>query len=232
MQRNNFGPNTPDWWKTNFSDSAGPVFSLDINNPGIGFEGLDTISSETKTINGVSMRRDVYGDAATNQIGLILYAFDSGENNYLFIRQGGSVDDFDRAISTFKFIDEVEIGLLLKIVNSGGLCVDGPCHWETAIYSDGTIIVQGVTKKLASNELVDLNSSIAWTDFDQIRATPFTGTCPAAYDGPMYAFEFSASQGVEALNSCETEIDMEHQLFVFLSELLKKYTGIPLLLYP
>ncbi len=55
--------------------------------------------------------------------------------------------------------------------------------------------------------LAALDAAIKTTDFDAIRARPFTGECPVNFDGQEVIFEFGAPGGVERIASCETEID-------------------------
>ena len=55
--------------------------------------------------------------------------------------------------------------------------------------------------------------AIKATDFDAIRARPFTGECPVAFDGQEFIYEFGAPTGVERIASCETEIDPDNPVF-------------------
>ena len=167
---------------------------------------------------------------ANSSVPFIAFATASQGKIYIIEFQGRTKLDArtEQILSTFKFIVPGEPGLLAKVVNSGGLCADGPCHWETAIYQDGRIVVEGETQHISSAEVASLNTAIGGADFEQIRSQRFAGMCPAAYDGPLYTFEFMTSGGVEILNSCETEIHRFDPLFVVVENLVAKYSGIVL----
>ena len=66
------------------------------------------------------------------------------------------------------------------------------------------------------------------TDFEAIRAHPFTGTCPVAFDGQEVVYEFTTSDGVERIESCVTEVDPQHALFEAVAGILGSFISQPL----
>ncbi len=72
-----------------------------------------------------------------------------------------------------------------------------------------------------------LESAIASTDFAALKARPFTGECPTAFDGQEVVFEFGAPRGTERLASCEVEIDWGLPLFVAASTALGPFVPLP-----
>ena len=80
-------------------------FVLYVNNPGIGFEGMDLISNENKIINGIAMHRISYGNVQDKTVGIITYEFSKDKNDYLFFANTTNISEnsFDAIVSTFKF---------------------------------------------------------------------------------------------------------------------------------
>ena len=84
-------------------------FSLSINHPGVGFEGMEEVSEATINIDGVQFRKDVLlytdDDYKVNNSGkgLILYGFHSGDNGYMVVADKSFEKLLDQIISTFKF---------------------------------------------------------------------------------------------------------------------------------
>jgi hypothetical protein len=72
-----------------------------------------------------------------------------------------------------------------------------------------------------------LDAAIKTTDFDVVRARPFTGECPVAFDGQEWIYEFGAPGGVERVASCETEIDPAHPAFAATTAALQAVDVIP-----
>ena len=212
-----------------FSNGEQGAFRLEVNTGSLRvcahFEG--DVSEEKVSISGTEATKIECGDDVEYSFWKQSNSFFIGSNRKYLDREV-----FDQILSTFKFIDPKEMRLLATVVNSGGLCADGSCHWQTAIYNDGVIIVEGKSQQLTNSELAIVISAIKSADFDEIRSTPFTGTCPAAYDGPSYSFDFSTDHGFEHMNSCETELDMQEPLLKAVSDIVKKYSGITLRPYP
>ena len=76
-------------------------------------------------------------------------------------------------------------------------------------------------------QLQTLSTLIATTDFAVIKARPFTGECPTAFDGQEIVFEFNAPSGPQRIATCETEVDFGLPLFVALSTTLGPFIPIP-----
>jgi hypothetical protein len=110
------------------------------------------------------------------------------------------------------------VGPLASVTVRGGECVNGPCGGTTVIERDGRIHqtepAAAELGQLPNEVLTALDAAVKTTDFDVIRARPFTGECPVAFDGQEYIYEFGAPGGTERIASCETEIDPNHPLWV------------------
>lgn len=107
---------------------------------------------------------------------------------------------------------------LLTIRTEGGLCGPGGCWSEKQIRADGTYQVSeasGAQKDgtLSADQIAALTQLIAAADFEQIRAQPFTGTCPIAYDGQKQIYTFQTLSGEQTIDSCEVAIDESSELF-------------------
>jgi hypothetical protein len=108
-------------------------------------------------------------------------------------------------------------GPLVTVTTRGGECVDGPCGSVVVIERDGS--VRSAAKPpnelgtLPPHLLTALDAAIKTTDFDAVRAVPFDGECPTAYDGQEVIYEFGAPGGPERVASCETRIDPANPVF-------------------
>jgi len=111
----------------------------------------------------------------------------------------------------------VSAGPLVTVTVRGGECVSGPCGGTTVIERDGrirhTAPVAADLGQVPADVLTALDAAIKTTDFDVVRARPFTGECPVNFDGQEQIFEFGAPGGVERIATCETEVDPNHPLF-------------------
>ena len=110
-------------------------------------------------------------------------------------------------------------GPLVVVTVRGGECVDGPCGGTTVIERDGRVhqtAARGGRARRAARRTSStaLDAAVKTTDFDVIRARPFTGECPVAFDGQEFIYEFGAPGGVERIATCETEVDPNHPLFL------------------
>lgn len=115
--------------------------------------------------------------------------------------------------------------VMLKVASTGGLCPYGLCRSETVITENGSYTYTGgsvmqKTGAFSPEEVATLRRLIDQADFAVIKAKPFTGICPTAYDGQEMTYTFSPSQ--EVIASCTTAIDAQHQLFAHISNLLAK----------
>ena len=120
-------------------------------------------------------------------------------------------------------------GPLVTVAVHGGECVDGPCGGTMVFERDGRIhqTVPAPTElgRLPEDILVALDAAVKTTDFDLVRARPFTGECPVAFDGQEYIYEFGAPGGVERIATCETEVDPNLPLFVAMDAALAVVAG-------
>jgi hypothetical protein len=76
-------------------------------------------------------------------------------------------------------------------------------------------------------DVAGLTELIATTDFAAIRAHPFTGTCPVAFDGQEVVYEFTTTSGIERIESCVTEVDPDHPLFEAVAGVLEAFISLP-----
>lgn len=109
-------------------------------------------------------------------------------------------------------------GTILTIRAEGGLCQAGQCWSEQQISADGSYRVvdaTGVQKTgtLDSDAVAELTQLIAATNFAEVRAQPFTGTCPLAFDGQELIYTFQTLSGPETIASCRVGIDENSPLF-------------------
>lgn len=122
-------------------------------------------------------------------------------------------------------------GPLVSVETRGGMCIDGACGLTVVLDTDGR--VHSAAKppndlgSVPAEDVTGLTALIEATDFTLIRAHPFTGTCPLAYDGQEVVYEFTTADGVERLESCVTEIDPRQPLFVAVEAVLEDFISIP-----
>jgi hypothetical protein len=80
---------------------------------------------------------------------------------------------------------------IVTITRHGGLCVSGGACRSVARIGDRTISWDGyVPRRLAPGERAALLRAIATLDLRALRAHPFRGTCPIAYDGFESVYRF------------------------------------------
>ncbi len=112
-------------------------------------------------------------------------------------------------------------GPLVTITVRGGECPEGPCGATTVIERNGrvhrTAPAAAEVGALPADILTALDAAVKTTEFDVVRARPFTGECPVNFDGQEAIYEFGAPTGTERIATCETEIDPDHPLFLALS---------------
>ena len=123
----------------------------------------------------------------------------------------------------------VAAGPLVSVTVRGGDCPEGACGGTTLIERDGRVHqtepAAAELGDLPDNVLTALDAAVKTTDFDVIRARPFTGECPVAFDGQEFIYEFGAPGGSERIATCETEIDPNHPLFAAVSAALAAAQG-------
>ena len=115
-------------------------------------------------------------------------------------------------------------GPLATVTVRGGECVNGPCGGTTVIERDGRVHqtepAAAELGQVPDDVLTALDAAVKTADFGAIRARPFTGECPVAFDGQEYIYEFGAPGGTERIATCETEVDPNHPLFVAITAAL------------
>ncbi len=120
---------------------------------------------------------------------------------------------------------------LVTVTVRGGECPEGACGGTTVIERDGrihqTVPAAADLGQVPPDVLTALDAAIKTTDFDVIRARPFTGECPVNFDGQEQIYEFGAPSGVERIATCETEVDMEHPLFLATTVALQSVVAEP-----
>ncbi|MNS29677.1 hypothetical protein D3C72_616850 [compost metagenome] len=108
---------------------------------------------------------------------------------------------------------------VLRIRASGGMCPDGACATETVLRLDGRF-TRTVGKASPTQGRIDaalaaaVAQETASANFTQLKAKPFTGLCPTAYDGSEFFYTFSTPRGDDEIGSCKVDIDWQHPLFV------------------
>jgi hypothetical protein len=122
-------------------------------------------------------------------------------------------------------------GPLVTVTTEGGHCINGPCGSTIVIERDGRVHQAAPAEAdlgdLPGELLTALDAAIKTTDFDVVRARPFAGECPVAFDGQEWIYEFGGPGGVERVASCETEIDPAHPAFAATTAALQAVDVIP-----
>jgi hypothetical protein len=122
-------------------------------------------------------------------------------------------------------------GPLVKVTTRGGECVNGPCGSIIEIARDGTVteVLPRSTNLgiVPADVLAALEAAIMAADFDAIRARPFTGECPTAFDGQEVIYEFGVAGGTQRVGSCETEIDPDSPLFAAVTAAVRAVAAQP-----
>jgi hypothetical protein len=112
-------------------------------------------------------------------------------------------------------------GPLVTVTVHGGECPEGACGGTTVIERNGRVHqIAPVAAELGAldpNALTALGAAVNTADFEAIRARPFTGECPVAFDGQEFIYEFGTPGGTERIATCETELDPDDPLFVAMS---------------
>lgn len=115
-----------------------------------------------------------------------------------------------------------QVGPLATVTVRGGECPQGACGGTTVIERHGrvhqTLPVATELGQLPKDLLSALEAAVNTADFDLIRARPFTGECPVAFDGQETIFEFGAPGGTQRIATCETEVDANHPLFLAVTQ--------------
>ena len=93
--------------------------------------------------------------------------------------------------------------VILVVASTGGLCVEGTCSTTWTVRSDGSYSIaapgESSDDALSAAGLEELTAALA---ADVGELPPFPGTCPEAYDGPRWRYEF----GDRELDSCVSDL--------------------------
>lgn len=127
---------------------------------------------------------------------------------------------------------------LLTVESHGGLCSDEKtqsrygCNKTYTLFASGHYTLtsqigeeirtlnEGKEDSIKENRITDLQKLIKDTNFSQLRNTPFTDTCPTAYDGQeiIYTFYLNDSK-TERIATCEYVVDQSDPLISRANEL-------------
>jgi hypothetical protein len=123
-------------------------------------------------------------------------------------------------------------GPLVTVQMRGGMCPEGMCDASVILERDGRVHAAAKPPndlgQVSADAYAALELAIRSTDFAAMRAKPFTGECPMAFDGQELVFEFAVGTSTERLASCETDIDWGSPLFVALVGALGEWIPVPL----
>ena len=113
---------------------------------------------------------------------------------------------------------------LVTVEATGGHCLEGTCGSLVAIEADGRVHqiepAEMAIQQVPSDAIVSLQTAIGITDFEAIRARPFTGDCPTAFDGQELVYTFATAHGPERIASCDVEVDPQAPLFAAIHGIL------------
>ena len=121
--------------------------------------------------------------------------------------------------------------LLAEVRWSGGMCLnkDGGRVCETILLIDdtGTYTLTGNIEEpkvleLDDAELAEFKANIAQTDFEEILNTPFTDTCPRAFDGPAPIYTFYTADRDITMDTCEVTVDQTVAPFSTIEQLQQR----------
>jgi hypothetical protein len=123
-------------------------------------------------------------------------------------------------------------GPLVTVSTRGGECPDGPCGTTVTLHRDGrvreaTLPPGEPAGTVPAPQVAAVEAAIRATDFAAIRARPFTGECPTAFDGQEVVFEFTTPAGLERISTCEAEVDLGLPVFVAVGAALAPFIALP-----
>ena len=159
----------------------------------------------------------------------ISYILNFKGRTYMFVALDIREDTLKQILNTFKFIESAQAtNLFLSRAAIGGLCVYGMCKTSTEINSDGTFVIKENDQivqdggQINPEKMEEIELLISSTDFDSVRARPFTNICPTAYDGQENVYTFYTKTGVEIVSDCQINIDYSSGLFGYLFPFLNR----------
>jgi hypothetical protein len=124
-------------------------------------------------------------------------------------------------------------GPLVTVEMRGGLCADGGvCADTVSLDRDGRVHSAAKPPNdlghVDGQAMATLVAAIQATAWAALRAHPFTGERPTAFDGQELIFEFSVGTGTQRIASCEVDIDWANPLFVAVGVALGRWVPLPL----
>lgn len=101
---------------------------------------------------------------------------------------------------------------VVEIEMTGGLCVYGECYSQAIVYPTGIVIIlagsgERYVVEIDPELVAAAQDAIAGVAIADLRAVPFTGTCPTAYDDLEFHYTFERLGVRETISSCEYAID-------------------------
>ena len=91
---------------------------------------------------------------------------------------------------------------LVEVRYIGGLCPSGVCGVPYVLYTDGHYTGAHLSGQFRPPALAAVRRAIDHTNFRALRARPFRGVCPIAFDGQEVRYTFYTRQGRQMLDSC------------------------------
>jgi len=119
-------------------------------------------------------------------------------------------------------------GPIVTVLRHGGLCSAGrdrpgvECRFEIRI-GDRSVVAGSLVRRLPPARRAELLRAIGALELRAVRAHPFRGTCPTAYDGQESVYSFRGFR--QPLASCT--YDLRRVRAVQLTERLLASLGIP-----
>jgi hypothetical protein len=123
-------------------------------------------------------------------------------------------------------------GPLVTVDMRGGMCPAGACDNSVILERDGRVHAAAKPPndlgQVDARAMATLTAAIQATDWASLKAHPFTGECPIAFDGQELIFEFTVGTGTQRIASCEVDIDWGNPLFVAVGVALGQWVPLPL----
>lgn len=109
----------------------------------------------------------------------------------------------------------LEVTLMQPVVEiemTGGLCLYGECYSQAIVYPEGIVIILAgsgdrYVVEIDPELVTEAQDAIAKVAIADLRAVPFTGTCPTAYDDLEFHYTFERLGVRETISTCEYAID-------------------------
>jgi hypothetical protein len=123
-------------------------------------------------------------------------------------------------------------GPLVTVEMRGGMCPAGACDNSVILERDGRVHAAAKPPndlgQVDGQAMATLTAAIQATDWASLKAHPFTGQCPIAFDGQELIFEFAVGTGTQRIASCEVDIDWGNPLLVAVGVALGQWVPLPL----